>query len=117
MNDRQRFEFAGSPTRCVKCGATMKVVKYHSLRRVYCPNYGKAMNDPMPWSPPGLGSYSGSGVGHEYYTWLADEPGLPAIWKPWKVGDAGPLERSAIYATIIFVGLMALMTLLAQLGG
>ena len=115
MNDRQRYEFAGHPERCIKCGAKFKTSNVATStrgvwrNRVWCPNYGKATSASfLPFSQMKIGEYSGSGFGHEWYDWFSDEPSLPGFLQPLRVGDASPYLRSAIYATIVFMALIAI---------
>ena len=121
MNDRQRWEFAGRPERCIKCGATLctsdVATSAPGIRRcrAWCPNYGKAVSSSL--LPFSLGIYSGSGEGHEWYSWFTDDPGLPPFLQPLTVGPAGPYERAAIYATVVLVILVGVTALVASLFG
>ena len=118
MNDLQRFQFAGQPTRCIKCGAELRRNYYPGLHRtrVICVNYGQPYGGKMPFAPSGFGEYSGSGVGHELYVWHDGDEGLPAFLS-YSVGDSGPGVRAAIYTSGITLVLFLVMFLLAKVGG
>ena len=123
MNDRQKYQFAGEPERCIVCGAELKTsdvaTSAPGIRRfrVWCPNYGQATSSSSPpFSLQKLGDYTGGGFGHEWYSWLSDDPGL-APFLSYSVGDAEPTARAVLYSTIIFVALLAFMILATRVFG
>lgn len=111
MNDKQRFQFAGEPERCILCGATLNVRTYQrlGLTSIICPNYGKNYRAPY------AGVFTGTGAQHEHYRFLETDPGLPDIWRPLKVGNMSPMERSTLYTTVIFLAVFAAVALLMLL--
>lgn len=113
MNDKQRYQFAGEPQRCILCGAELKHSYYKRLGLIIwiCPNYGKSHRAPY------AGVFTGTGAQHEHYRFLDSDPGLPELWRPLRVGHMGPTGRSVLYTTIIFLGLFAVVALLASLLG
>ena len=97
MNDRQRFEFAGAPERCLACGSILKVFETAKTMQIVCPQYGGAMSL------------------HEFYRFAKDEPGLGSPALLWSVGGAAPAKRMAIYSTIAFGVILAIVLLVTRL--
>ena len=96
MNDRQRFEFAGRPERCLACGSIMRVFETKTMTQIVCPQYHGG--------PP-----------HEFYRFNNDEPGLGSPALLWSVGGAAPAKRMAIYSTIAFGVILAIVLLVTRL--
>ena len=97
MNDRQRYEFAGQPELCLACGSVMKVFETAKTMQIVCPKYGGAMSL------------------HEFYRFEKDEPGLGSPALLWSVGAAGPAKRIAIYTTVVFAAVMAIVLIIMRL--
>lgn len=112
-----RWEFAGEPQKCIKCGGELAKHYYPGmhLTRVMCKNYGKAIADNafMPFSALKFGEYTGSGIGHEMYVWHDGDQGLPPALS-YSVGDMGPVGRGALYTTALILMLVIVVALLMQ---
>ena len=110
MNDRQKYQFAGEPERCIVCGEKLKHTISHPVFRgavlikhqVICPQYGHT-SGPVPSL-------------HECYIFFEDDPGL-APFLSYSVGNAGPTTRAVLYTTVVFLMLLAFMLLAARVLG